>query len=332
MTHRRARWSGHSLCCAARASASIGGVNIHAKSIRYFDVICRSGSIREAARRLYVDGSAVNRQLLNLEDELGAALFERLPGGLRLTEAGRIFSQHVVTVLQDEQRALAEMEQLQGVERGEIRVSAAESLNADFLPAVLYSMLRRYPKVRIHTFMLGSESIARQVLSGEVDVGLAFAMQGTPDLTCVGSGNFRLGAIMAPDHPLAARNEVTFDECAAFPLIMANPDFAVHSLLLPLMHKAAKPVQPVVYSGAIELMRQLAMRGVGIAFQTRIGIEALCAEGRLAYVPFLESENVIAKLCLYVRTARTLPPAVTALIAIMNEQLADLQREEARAS
>ncbi|MFM0502454.1 LysR family transcriptional regulator [Paraburkholderia caffeinilytica] len=303
-------------------------MNIHAKSIRYFDVICRSGSIREAARRLHVDGSAVNRQLLNLEEEIGVALFERLPGGLRLTEAGRIFSHHVVTVLQDEQRALAELEQLQGVERGEVRVAAAESLNADFLPAVLEAMLRRYPKVRIHTFMLGSESIAHQVSSGEVDVGAAFAMQQGADLTCVGSGIFRLGAIMAPDHPLAARKEVTFDDCADFPLVMANPDFAVHSLLLPLMQKAAKPVQPVVYTGSIELMRQLAMRGLGIAFQTRIGLNALCADRRLAYVPLCESENVAAHLGFYVRSARALPPAVTALIAIMNEQLGRLQREE----
>ncbi|HZZ03920.1 LysR family transcriptional regulator [Paraburkholderia sp.] len=306
-------------------------MNIHAKSIRYFDTILRSGSIREAARRLHVDGSAVNRQLLNLEGEIGAALFERLPGGLRLTEAGQIFSQHVVTVLQDEQRTLAELELLQGVERGEIRVAAAESLNADFLPAVLENMLQRYPKVRIHTFMLGSEPIAQQVSSGEVDVGVAFAMQDTPDLTCAGSGIFRLGAIMAPDHPLAACKEVSFDDCAAFPLIMANPDFAVHSLLLPLMQKAARPVQPVVYTGAIELMRQLAMRGVGIAFQTRIGLKALCENRRLAYVPLRESENVAAHLGVYVRSARALPPAVTALIAIMNEQLGSLQREEAGA-
>ncbi|WP_421027394.1 helix-turn-helix domain-containing protein [Paraburkholderia sp. A1RO-5L] len=44
-------------------------MNVHARSIRYFDMICRCGSIREAARRLHVDGSAVNRQLLNLEEK-----------------------------------------------------------------------------------------------------------------------------------------------------------------------------------------------------------------------------------------------------------------------
>ena len=307
-------------------------MNIHAKGIRYFDAICRSGSIREAARRLHVDSSALNRQLLNLEEEIGTALFERLPGGLRLTEAGRIFAQHVVTVLQDEQRALAELEQLQGLERGEIRVAAAESLNADFLPAVLHGMLQRHPKVRIHTFVSGSESIAHQVSSGEVDVGVAFAVQGSPDLAGVGSGAFRLGAIMAPNHPLAARKDVTFDECAAFPLVMANPDLAVHSLLLPLMKRVATPVQPVVYAGSIELMRQLAMFSVGIAFQTRIGLTALCADKQLVYVPLRESEHATVNLGLYVRSARALPPAVTALIAIMNQQLDRLQREETHAA
>src|SRR5262245_32945798 len=47
--------------------------------IRYFDEVARQGSIRRAADRLNVAPSAVNRQILKLEDELGAPLFERLP-------------------------------------------------------------------------------------------------------------------------------------------------------------------------------------------------------------------------------------------------------------
>jgi DNA-binding transcriptional LysR family regulator len=58
--------------------------------IRYFDEVARQGSIRKAADRLNVAPSAVNRQILKLEDELGAPLFERLPRGLRLTAAGEI--------------------------------------------------------------------------------------------------------------------------------------------------------------------------------------------------------------------------------------------------
>lgn len=85
-------------------------MNIHARSLHYFDMIRRCGSIREASRRLYVASSAVSRQLAMLEDEVGAPLFERLPGRLKLTAAGEVFASHVISVLQDEQRLIRELD------------------------------------------------------------------------------------------------------------------------------------------------------------------------------------------------------------------------------
>jgi DNA-binding transcriptional LysR family regulator len=77
--------------------------------IVYFDAIRRAGSVREAARRLNIASSAVNRQLLKLEAELGTPLFERLPTGLKLTHAGTVFARHVMSVLQDAERFRSEL-------------------------------------------------------------------------------------------------------------------------------------------------------------------------------------------------------------------------------
>src|SRR6202007_3458377 len=84
-------------------------LRIHAPMVVYFDAIRRAGSVREAARRLNVASSAVNRQLLKLEAELGTPLFERLPGGLKLTHAGATFARHAIEVLQDAERVRADL-------------------------------------------------------------------------------------------------------------------------------------------------------------------------------------------------------------------------------
>lgn len=78
--------------------------HIHARSLRYFDAIRRCGSIREAARQLHVASSAVKRQLLKLEAEVGTPLFERFASGLALTAAGEVFARHVISVMQDARR------------------------------------------------------------------------------------------------------------------------------------------------------------------------------------------------------------------------------------
>jgi DNA-binding transcriptional LysR family regulator len=59
-------------------------------AIRCFEAVARDGAIRRAAERLNLSASAVNRQILRLEEDLGVALFERLPRGMRLSAAGEV--------------------------------------------------------------------------------------------------------------------------------------------------------------------------------------------------------------------------------------------------
>ena len=63
----------------------------HLRILSYVDEVARAGSIRKAAEQLNVTASAVNRRIMDLEEELGPALFERRPRGVRLTAAGEVF-------------------------------------------------------------------------------------------------------------------------------------------------------------------------------------------------------------------------------------------------
>jgi DNA-binding transcriptional LysR family regulator len=180
-------------------------MHIHARSLNYFDMIRRCGSIREAARRLHLASSAVNRQLLKLEEEIGAELFERLPSGLKLTAAGEIFAGHVITVLQDEQRLVGELDSLRGLRRGDLGVLGVEGLNSEFLPAVLERRLKRYPLLRVRTRTTGSTAIAQAVIEGEADVGLGFSLPRTPELRQSAVGRFRIGSRDSSAGELCAR-------------------------------------------------------------------------------------------------------------------------------
>lgn len=77
---------------------------LHSRRLLYINEIARCGSIRKATARLNVASSAVNRQVLALEEEIGAPLFERLPRGLRLTAAGELCIEHIRDVLKNYER------------------------------------------------------------------------------------------------------------------------------------------------------------------------------------------------------------------------------------
>ena len=67
---------------------------MHAAVLRYFEAVAEDGSIRRASERLHISPSAVNRQILKIEDYFGTPLFERRPDGMRLTDAGQLVLHH----------------------------------------------------------------------------------------------------------------------------------------------------------------------------------------------------------------------------------------------
>ena len=294
-------------------------MHIHARAIKYFDMIRRSGSIREAARRLHVASSAVNRQLLQLEEEIGSPLFERMTQGLRLTPAGEVFSRHVITVLQDEVRLRSELDMLRGVRRGSVSVAAVEGVNADLMPTLLTRMHERYPGVRVHLVTCGSAQVAKAVTQGDADVGIGFAIERNEALHQCTLGQFALGAIVPPDHPIGRLARVDFVTCTAYPMVLPTPGLSLHGLLQPVIAHHKRPLNVVMETSSIELAKQLVERGMGLFFQSRLGLERELAERRLVHVPLDTPQPVYSELGVYVRSGRSLPPALDAFIQIASE-------------
>ena len=74
---------------------------MHAAVLRYFEAVAEAGSIRRASERLHISPSAVDRQILKIEDFFGTPLFERRPNGMRLTDAGQLVLRHARETLHD---------------------------------------------------------------------------------------------------------------------------------------------------------------------------------------------------------------------------------------
>lgn len=277
----------------------------HSNAIYYFDSVYRCGTIREAARQLHVASSAVSRQILKLEDELGVPLFERLPRGLKLTSAGEVYARHVRTVLQDTERTYSELDALQNLFKGHVEIVCVESPAFDLIPDLLSRLNKRYPEVTVGLSIVGSKVIPEAIINGDPDFGLAFDLHYSKDLQQLLAEPFRLGAIMSPDHPLANKNEISLASCMQYPLIMGKSELSIHQYLEPMLSQTHAAIE----SSSIEFSRQLARRGLGIAFQTRIGISEDIQQGTLVHVPVTNRKPLYSELGVYARAQRHLPVA-----------------------
>ena len=81
----------------------------HLRFLHYVDAVARVGSIRKAAEQLNLASSALNRRILDMEEELGVALFERGSQGVRLTTAGELFVSYIRRTAKDLSRQAAEL-------------------------------------------------------------------------------------------------------------------------------------------------------------------------------------------------------------------------------
>jgi DNA-binding transcriptional LysR family regulator len=296
-------------------------LRIHSSAIRYFDAARRAKSIREAARQLNVASSAVNRQIIKLEEEIGTPLFHRLSTGLTLTAVGEALARHVITVFQDLERTGADIEDLQGARVGHITVAVVESVAASILPRVIDQIRARSPRITFTIAVLGSFDIPGAIAAGEADVGVAFALRKSSDLRQVFLSQFRLGAVVRPDHPLASKKTVKLPACLGYPLILATPDLSITSLLEAVLSEGPAYLSPVITSGSIELMQELVIRGHGVAFQTKVGLERRIGDGSLVHVPIEAKEPLWSDLGIYTRAGRQLPTTTAKFVELLQAEI-----------
>ncbi|HEY4389369.1 MAG TPA: LysR family transcriptional regulator [Ktedonobacteraceae bacterium] len=142
--------------------------------IEAFVTIKRSGSFTRAATILYISQPAISRRIELLERELGAPLFERLPTGVRLTEAGQAFLPYAQQVLAAMRDGAAAVRSLEEEEQGSITLALVGTLASTHLTGQLQEFREAYPNVRLLLRTARSDEVSDLVQQGEALLGLRY--------------------------------------------------------------------------------------------------------------------------------------------------------------
>lgn len=272
--------------------------------LRYFMTVGRLGSIRKAADELNVSASAIDRQILNAEAELGMPLFERLPTGLRLTAAGEI----VMAAGARWQKGLvdvrAQIEDLRGLKRGHVTIAIMDALTKGYIPARIAAIHSRYPGISVDVRVMANEHIRGAIASGEVDFGICFDPQSFRDLTVLAYANIRLGFVVPADHPFAAQASARFSACADMPMILPAAPLAVAQQVQVLAGTSKMPLERTASSDNIQMITSLVLEGVGIGLLTSLDVANEVRGGQLAFVPLTDPVLKPMTLALCTATSR----------------------------
>ena len=285
---------------------------MHAAILRYFVEVAKTSSIRRAAETLHVASSAVNRQILKLEQEIGAPLFERQSSGVRLTAAGEVLLQHAKDTLGGFERMRAEIAGLAGTVTGHVRVACLESLLLRFLPDVVAELAVAHPQLSLTLVGIDPALTGEEMGSGKNDFGLLFLDRRLRQAEVVAQFSTSIGAVMSPKHPLASRTSVSFTDCAAYPVCMLHDRWLLDLIMQTEFAESGVKLMPRFVSNSLDFIRQIVLKGLGIGFSTPIGFIDEIEEGALVHVPLAEPLLAASEVAILLPRGRepTLPARV----------------------
>ncbi|MDR6509910.1 DNA-binding transcriptional LysR family regulator [Novosphingobium capsulatum] len=292
--------------------------------LRYFMTVGRLGSIRKAADQLNVSASAIDRQILNAEAELGMPLFERLPTGLRLTAAGEIVMAAGARWQKGLSEVRAQIEDLRGLKRGHVTLAIMDALTKGYIPARLRTIQNRYPGISVDVRVMANEHIRGAIASGEVDFGICFDPQTFRDLTVLAYANIRLGFVVPADHPFARQGSARFSACAGMPMILPAPPLAVAQQVQVLAGTSKMPLDRKSSSDNIQMITSLVLEGVGIGLLTSLDVANEVRAGQLAFVPLTDPVLKPMTLALCTATSRATSYAADVVLQEIQNSFAAL--------
>jgi len=301
----------------------------HLRHLRYIDEIARCGSIRQAAERLHVAASAVNRRLLDIEEELGTPVFERLPRGMRLTAAGELFIQYVRERGAALDQVRSAIEDLKGLRRGKIRLIASQATAPAFLPAALASFRARHPLVDFEVKIADRRQAIAALRGYESDLALTFGLDADPDIEALASFEQKLMLLMHRDHPLArAGTLVRLRQCVDYPIVLADPDIGGRQLLDRWMARSSLRLSAVIESNSFEFLRGCLLHDQAITFQIALG--AVSDGGQLVARDIEDRGFPRGQLVLAHLRERSMPVIATALADHLRALLSHAPPADAR--
>ncbi len=285
---------------------------LNLRLLSYWIAVVEEGSVTAAARRIGVPQPSLSQQMRTLERTVGGELLERLPTGVRLTDAGRAFLPEARAALAAAERATRAAREALGLERGLLQIATYSSLASGALLTSLGTWRSRHPGVQVRLLELSHRELLEGIDRGLADFGVGYVPPSWPGTVArVGWEEFVL--VLPPDEGVEGGAPI---ELAA----LADRDWVLYDARLGLAQLAADACAEAgfrpriaIQTSQVEAAARLAVAGLGPTLVPRKNLphDLLDAARPLARPPVWE----IAAF-----TRRAWSPAAAAYLEILRAE------------
>ncbi len=290
-------------------------------ALRYFLEVARTGSITEASARLNVSGSAISRQISRLETELAVELFERRPRGMVLSPAGELLVKHVRRIALDTERALADVREMRGPQRGLVRVATYEGFAVDRLARIIADFRTRFPGVLFHVWIGNSSDICERVNEGNADIGITYSYSAPVGVKIERIVRRPMYALVPAHHPLARRKSVTLADVAAEEIAMPDGGRTQRHLIDTALATQGLVMEPVFSTNSMATLKAFAFAAGTIMFSSSAGSKDSSLPPDVVAIPVKDETMKASVLQVVTMQGRSLPASIVEFLNFLNQSL-----------
>jgi LysR family transcriptional regulator, hydrogen peroxide-inducible genes activator len=240
--------------------------------LRYFCAVAAAGSFSRAAELSHVAQPSLSQQILKLEAELGARLFDRLGRSVRLTEAGNTFLPRARAVLRELEAARGDVSEGKDSISGNVTVGVIPTVSPYFLPRILAAFSKHFPDAAVSVVEEITPVLLDRLRAGAIDLAiLALPIRGhefesLPLLT------EPLFAALTKKHKLSRRSQVSLRELRKEPFLLLRDGHCFRENAIAACDRARVSPQVVFESGQFSSLLGLVGAGLGISLVPAMAI------------------------------------------------------------
>jgi len=237
------------------------------RDLRYFVAVAQHGNFSRAAEQLAVSQPALSEQVRKLEDELGAALFQRTSRGATLTDAGEAFLPRARAVLAEADAAADSVRMVTSGVAGTLTLGFIDSAALALLPPLIRRFTERYPNVKLRLRELGTQQQLEALAGGAIDVGIVRGPVRGEGVSGRRLATEPLLIALPTNHPLARQSAIALADLRdeGFVTYPAERHAGLYDEMLRLCHAAGFEPRIVQEANEISTICAIVAAGLGVA-------------------------------------------------------------------
>lgn len=251
------------------------------KELEYVVAVAEEGSISKAAERLYMAQSSLSQFISRYEAELDTRLFTRTAGGIRLTQAGKLFVQNAQQILQQYRNLKEELMDMSLPSRGRIEFGVSTYRGSYLIPKVLRQFNLQYPNVEVVIHEHDSAVLEKKIATGEHDISLLAFWNRQPSYKASTVMRDEVLIVTKKDHPViqhvrqdnSGHSFVDIADILDYEYLLSSRSTMLGTIANQLFEQHGKHPKAINENLSAALAAAMAREGLGLAFTYRSCME-----------------------------------------------------------